>query len=372
MSLLSDEFLARLPQLMEWANVPGLSAAILKDGKLAWARGFGVRKVGTTDAVENDTLVACGSLSKPVFAYGVLKLHDEKLLDLDRPLAQYLDLADLSDDPRAKQITARHCLTHGTGWQNWRFGPDDKLRFAFTPGERWSYSGEGFYLLQRVVEKLTDKGCEEFMRQRVLDPLGMTRSTYLRTPAHDATLAAGHNGRGLWQEFGTSLQREQMMALAQEWKKPVATWRSEDVMRAQAKLAPNLPALPNFVAPNCAGSLLTTPTEYTRFMLRLMEKAPQDAASLSEATRRSMLTPQSKLNSAIAWGLGIGLETEAGTTGFWHWGDNGTYKAFVYGDPVARSGIVVLTNAANGHRLWQRIVAQATGRDHAAFLFWMT
>ena len=65
------------------------------------------------------------------------------------------------------------------------------------------------------------------------------------------------------------------------------------------------------------------------------------------------------------------LESEGGRTCFWHWGDNGNWKAFMFGDPVARSGVVVLTNGANGHKLWQRIVAAATGRDHAAFLFWM-
>lgn len=84
-----------------------------------------------------------------------------------------------------------------------------------------------------------------------------------------------------------------------------------------------------------------------------------------------MLTPQTKINSALAWGLGVGLEQEGNENVFWHWGDNGTFKTFMMGDAATRSGVVVLTNAANGHRLWQRIVTEATGRDHAAFLFWM-
>jgi len=369
---LSALFIARVPQLMEWANVPGLSAAIVIEGKLAWARSFGVKRAGAPEPVDDDTLIAAGSLSKPVFAYGVLKLREEKLLDLDRPLVNYLNASDLPDDSRTKQITARHCLTHSTGWQNWRLRAGDALQFAFNPGERFSYSGEGMYLLQRVVEQITGRGFEAWMRERVLDPLGMTRSTYLRLPDHEAMVASGHNGRGLPQEFGSPQQRQKMVELAQEWNKPAATWRYEDVMRAQAKIAPELPALPNFVSPNCAGSLLTTPSEYARFIIRLMERAPQDAASLSESTRRELLTSQIKINSAISWGLGIGLESESGKTGFWHWGDNGTYKAFVYGDPVERSGVIVLTNASNGHKLWQRIVAEATRRDHAAFLFWMT
>jgi hypothetical protein len=126
------------------------------------------------------------------------------------------------------------------------------------------------------------------------------------------------------------------------------------------------------MSPNAAGSLLTTATEYARFMIHLMDKPPQNAANLAEETRREMLAPQQKLNRAISWGIGIGLEQEQSENCFWHWGDNGTYKAFTLGHPAQRSGVVVLTNATTGHKLWQRIVAQATGRDHAAFLFWMT
>ncbi len=70
---LSEEFLARLPQMMEFGNVPGLSVAIIKDGSVAWARGFGVREAGSNSPVDNETLFGVGSLSKPVFAYAVLK-----------------------------------------------------------------------------------------------------------------------------------------------------------------------------------------------------------------------------------------------------------------------------------------------------------
>ncbi|HNG34825.1 MAG TPA: serine hydrolase domain-containing protein, partial [Blastocatellia bacterium] len=218
---LSAEFTARVPQFLEWANVPGLSAAIVNDGKLAWARSFGLKRAGANNPMDDNTLIAAGSLSKPVFAYGVLKLREEKLLDLDRPLVNYLNASDLPDDPRTKLITARHCLTHSTGWQNWRFQAGDTLRFAFNPGERFSYSGEGMYLLQRVVEQLTGRGFEAFMRERVLDPLGMTRSTYLRLPGHDADVASGHNARNLPQEFSSPQQRQKLLELAQEWNKPV-------------------------------------------------------------------------------------------------------------------------------------------------------
>jgi CubicO group peptidase (beta-lactamase class C family) len=368
---LSEAFLTRMPNMMEWANVPGLSIALIKDGKLAWARGFGVREANKQAPVDADTIFPAASLSKPVFTYAVLKMREEKLIDLDRPLVSYLDAKDLPDDPRTKQITARHCLTHSTGWQNWRFAKGNTLQFAFAPGEKWQYSGEGFFLLQRVVEHIAGKGFEEVMRERVLNPLGMKRSSYIRQSEHDANFAAGHNSRGFPSEFGSSQQRQKLLDLATQWKKPLTSWRYEEQLRAMQEVQPDLPPFPNFMTPNSAGSLITTAPEYAQFMLRLMDKAPSDAHSLTEATRREMLTPQVKINSAIAWGIGIGLQTESGRTCFWHWGDNGNWKTFMFGDPAARSGVAVFTNGTNGHKLWQRIVAQATGRDQAAFLFWM-
>ncbi len=368
---LSEAFLARLPQMMELANVPGLSIALIKDGKVAWTRGFGVREANKPTLVDADTIFPAASLSKPVFTYAVLKMREEKLIDLDRPLVSYLNATDLPDDPRTKQITARHCLTHSTGWQNWRFAKGNTLQFAFTPGEKWQYSGEGFFLLQRVVEQIAGKGFEDAMRERVLNPLGMKRSSYLRQPEHDANFAAGHNSRGFASEFSGAQQRQKFQDLAKQWNKPITSWRYEEQLRAVQEVQPDLPPFPNFMTPNSAGSLITTAPEYAQFMLRLLDKAPSDAASLSEATRQAMLTPQVKINSAIAWGLGVGLQTEGGHACFWHWGDNGNWKTFMFGDPAARSGVAVFTNGTNGHKLWQRIVAQATGRDQPAFLFWM-
>jgi CubicO group peptidase (beta-lactamase class C family) len=368
---LSEAFLARLPEMMELANVPGLSLALIKDGKLVWARGFGNREANKPTPVDADTIFPAASLSKPVFTYAVLKLREEKLIDLDRPLVSYLNATDLPDDPRTKQITARHCLTHSTGWQNWRFSKGNTLQFAFTPGEKWQYSGEGFFLLQRVVEQITGKGFEDAMRERVLNPLGMKRSSYIRQPEHDANFAAGHNSRGFPSEFSDPQQRQKLQDLAKEWNKPLASWRYEEQLRAVQEVQPDLPPFPNFLSPNSAGSLITTAPEYANFMIRLLDKPPADAHSLSEATRREMLTPQVKINRAIAWGLGLGLQTEGGRTCFWHWGDNGNWKTFMFGDPAARSGVAVFTNGTNGHKLWQRIVAQATGHDQAALLFWM-
>ena len=369
---ISTTFMDRLPQLMEWANVPGLAVAILKDGKTAWSRGFGARKAGENTPVDADTLFGAASLSKPVFTYAILRMRDENLIDLDRPLWNYLPYEDLPAVEQSKQITARHVLSHSTGLQNWRFNRDQKLEFAFKPGERFQYSGEGFYYLQRVLESITGRGFEEYMQEQVLKPLGMANSTFAWTAGAEARMSWGHSSRMEADEVFNAQRGRRHLQLAEEWKKPVQSWKHEDAARANAVINKNAPAFPNFLLPNTAGSLITSVNEYALFMARLMQLHKRDANSLPETSRREMLSPQTKINAAISWGLGIGLENYGGRQMFWHWGDNGVFKAFMVGDPTAGTGVVVFTNAANGHRMWQRIVAEVMGPDHPAFYFYMT
>lgn len=369
---LSDEFQAKLPQLMDWANVPGLAVAVLKDGKPAWSRGFGVKKAGEPGAVAADTLFGAASLSKVLVSYALLKMRDEKLIDLDRPLWNYLPYEDLPAGDQARAITARHALSHSTGLQNWRFGRDDKLAFAFKPGEAFQYSGEGFYYLSRVIETISGRGFEEYMQEHVLKPLGMANSTYSWTAATEAKLAWGHNGRLRPSEIFNATRGRQMLAAAEQSKKPLASWKHEDVLRLYTETVKDgPPPFPNFLLPNAAGSLISSVDEYAMFMGRLL-RPKGDGLDLSDASRREMLSPQTKVNSALSWGLGVGLESYNGRQMFWHWGDNGVFKAFMMGDPANGSGVVVFTNSQNGHKIWQRIVAEAVGPDHPSFYFFMT
>lgn len=365
---LPKEFQANLPQLMEWANVPGLAVAILKNGKLSWSRGFGVKKAGENDVVKTDTMFGAASLSKPVLAYAILQMRDEKLIDLDRPLWNYMPYEDLPDGENAKLITARHVLTHSTGLQNWRRSREQKLEFAFKPGERFQYSGEGFYYLQRVLEAITGRGFESYMQERVLKPFGMTNSTFVWRADAEPRISWGHTSLGVAIENYNAQQGRRMMATANQWKKPLPDWKHDDVVKAATEANKDAPTVPNFLLPNTAGSLITSVDEYSRFLMRLMARE----SGLSEQSRREMLSPQLKVSSAISWGLGIGLEAYNGRPHFWHWGDNGTFKAFTMGDAAAGSAIVVFTNGSQGHRLWHRIVAEAMGRDHPAFYFYMT
>jgi CubicO group peptidase (beta-lactamase class C family) len=314
-----------VPRLMADAEVPGVAIALVRGAQPLWHKGFGVMDAQTREPVGDTTIFEAASLSKPVFAYAVVKLADEGRIDLDRPLSAYLpghyDLA--ADDPRLHQMTARHVLSHTTGFPNWRgLGA---LKIHFTPGERFSYSGEGFVYLAKTVEHITGEPLEDFMRRTVFAPLGMNDSSYA-WQAHYATRKShGHNAAG----------------------------RPADRGRR--------------VRPNAAASLHTTAADYGRFVAAVLS-----GTGLKASSRTMVLSPQVRLaegidmtgrasvtlSRSLAWGLGWGLQQSADGTSFWHWGDNGDMKAYVVADDHRKEAVVIFANSVHGLSIVPEIVAE--------------
>src|SRR6185503_722803 len=141
-----------IPRMLEVTRAPGVAVAGQLDGKPFQLVGGRVSANGPPITIE--THFPAASLSKPVFARAVRDLVRQGKLDLNRPLEEYVKLG-LDGD--ARKITAAHVLTHSTGLPNWRFQPGLELASEFQPGSRWQYSGEGFVLLQRVVEKIVNQ-----------------------------------------------------------------------------------------------------------------------------------------------------------------------------------------------------------------------
>src|SRR5882724_9249371 len=110
---------ADLEQILRDSRVPGLSFALIRDGKIVETKAVGVRDASTGNPIDAHTIFEVASLSKPVFAYAVLQLVDAGVLSLDTPLAKYVPEYVL-DDPRAASITVRNVLSHTTGLPNWR------------------------------------------------------------------------------------------------------------------------------------------------------------------------------------------------------------------------------------------------------------
>jgi CubicO group peptidase (beta-lactamase class C family) len=327
----------RLPQLMKEANVPGLSLALLRDGELVWQRGFGVKNAQTGEPVADGTVFESASLSKPVFAYAVLKLVDSGKFDLDKPLTQYLPgQYDVGDDSRLNQITARHVLSHTPGFPNWR-PRGGALKIHFTPGDRFSYSGEGFVYLSKVIEHVTGEKFNDFMKKSVFDPLGMASSSYVWQESYDTSKTFVHNSKG----------------------EP----------NGQNKMSQG--------AFNAAASLHTTAQDYGRFVAAILK-----GTGLKRETMKQMLTaqanvraggsvsinrPDAKIVPDVAWGLGWGLQTTGDGLSFWHWGDNGNSKAYVVAFAGQRMGMVFFANSSNGLSIAREIVAEAVGGEQPAF-----
>ncbi len=360
-----------LATMLEIASVPGIAQGFVRDGRAGATEFLGKADVEKGTPVTAGTVFEAASLSKPTVAYLTLLLVDRGLLALDTPLAEYLGSSPVPDDARGARITLRHVLSHSSGLQNWRFRADDKLRLAFDPGTRFQYSGEGFVLVQRVIERRTGKAFAQSMRQEVFEPLGMSASSFLWSEQLSADLARPHSGRGQpLESFGAKGGRA-LATYAASLTPPRAaeSLTYPEVEAAAPTTAPGQPVFPNFLLPNAAASLLTTAGDYARFTALLIDDSLAPAAlRLRPATRKAMQTSQVRLAPRLAWGLGVGLEESARGTLLWHWGDNGGYKNFVIADPTARRGRVIFTNGSGGLKVAERVLRAEYG-ELAAFLW---
>lgn len=368
------EFLAELPRIMRAFAVPGVGIAVVEDGTVAWSRGFGVTNATTGAPVDARTVFEAASLSKPVFAYLVMQLVDQGLIDLDRPLVEYRRPEYLADHPWIALITPRDALRHSTGLPNWRRSPaTEKLVPMAKPGTRIDYSGEAFFWLQLAVETITGQSLDDAARTHLFGPAGMKDSSY----AWNADLAArsvyGHRahdqpGEGLprqmFREQWTVAQR-----VAERWGKPLSAWKYEDAERAWPEamaLAPaGLVTWPGDILAHAAASLRTTMQDYATFLTLMMARKHRAPWEIAEATRRAMLAPQIRIPGR--WtekGLGWNMEQTRDGPVFYHSGSNGgIFKNFAVGDAKRRRGIVVLTNGGSGAFVHQRVVRAATGYD---------
>ncbi len=345
-------FLANLPTWMEVAPVPGVWVTWLERGKVAWGQGFGVKHAETKQAVDGQTIFEAASLTKQLTTYVAHALRREGKLDFDKPLNDYVDGIT---DPMAKTVTARHVLSHSSGFPNWRSKEGEALVPEFPPGQRYRYSGEGYVYLSRVLERVADKPFGELVQQRVFDPLGMTNSSIARLPEREKQMATGHDRRGKVRDM---TDKKRFWETASGMEKPVGSWRYEDIEAALAKA--QIPALPNNMTPNAAASLCTTGPDYAKFVLHAI-KNPD--------LRKQLTTIGEGSDWSLGWGLGWGIERAAGHTYLWQWGDNGGYKNIVMVDPVAETGVFVFTNGDSGMRICDRVVTHATGIEHPAFLW---
>ena len=371
----SEEFLARLPHIMRAFAVPGVGIAVVEAGNVVWSRPFGVTNALTLAPIDSRTIFEDASLSKPVFAYLVLQLVDQGLIDLDVPLVQYRRPDYLADHPWIELITTRDVLRHSTGLPNWRKSPaTEKLVPMVKPGVRIDYSGEALLWLQLALETITGQSLDDSMQTHLFGPAGMRDSSYTWNADLAARSVYGHRAHNKpGQGMPPQMFREQFSAaqqVADRWGKPLSSWKYEDAARALPEVMALAPAglvtWPGDLLANSAASLRTTVQDYATFLALVMERGAQRAPwEITETTRQAMLTPQIKVPGR--WtekGLGWNMEATRDGPVFYHSGSNGDiFKNFAVGDAQRRRGIVVLTNGGSGSFVHQRVVRAATGYD---------
>jgi len=315
-----------VPSLMAKAHIPGLSIAVIRDGKIVWTGAFGVKSVATGAPCDEETIFEAASLTKPLFAYLALLYVADGKLDLDIPLVNYLPeqvivdslLKHPLDKPDFRRdwferITARHVLSHSSGMPHGD-PTDPHYQLFFEPGSKYRYSAEGYYLLQLVLENMESTPLEKIAQRRVLDPLGMTHSCLVWRDQYEQTAASGHNMFGEPQNH-------------RRWS------------RAHA-----------------GASMYTTATDYARFVCAIIKHV-----QLNDEETARMLASQIEIDNQISWSLGFGRQRDANGTAFWQWGDYGIYRNFIIAYEGPGSGIVWLTNSYHGLSIVDDLVAKCVG-----------
>lgn len=220
-----------IPNLLEKHEVPGAAIAIVKDGRLVLAKGYGLADVENEEPVEPDSLFRIASISKPITAVAVLKLVEEGKLDLGEKVFDILDRFEApkgsEPDPRIYEVTVRQLLQHSGGWDRdqsydamWITGRieraldipkpvtcEDVISFMlgqpldFEPGTRYAYSNFGYCLLGRIIEEKTGQPYEEYVKNQVLKPAAVTRmrigGTLLDERAEGEVRYYGYPGQSL-------------------------------------------------------------------------------------------------------------------------------------------------------------------------------
>lgn len=342
-------------RLISDAKVTGLCLTVFNNNQPVFSKTYGNAIAATNQTMTSTTALYGLSLSKAVFAHLVMQLVDQHILELDKPLVSYLprplmsytfpgklsSYKDIEDDQRYKKITARMCLSHTTGFPNFRwFEPDKKLRIKFDPGSRVSYSGEGMYLLQVVIQEITGKNLEELAAQYIFQPCVMKTSSYVWQPAFANAYAVGHDTKGDSTFF------------------------------------------PRRSVSNAAGSLTTTMDDFNRFYTALLNQRLLSANSFKEITTSTirirslkqfgpMSWKDSTLNDSIQLGYGLGflvLQSPYGRAYFKEGNDVG-WGHYTIAYPDKKIAIIILTNSDNGEGIFKELLQEAIGDVYTPWLW---
>jgi len=326
----------KLADRMAFFKVPGVSIAVINDGKLAWARGYGVLDAGSPQAVTPETLFQAASISKPVSAMAALALVEQGKLSLDENVNLKLTSWQLPDNKftKTEKVTLRRVLSHSAGLTVHGFpgyaanesvpaltqildgqkpltntGP---IRVDRLPGKELRYSGGGYTVMQQLMIDVTGKPFPNLLQELVLNRIGMRHSTFVQPLPKEleGAAATGHRPDGV--------------AIKGHW-------------HTYPEMA--------------AAGLWTTPSDLALFATDLIEAARgKPNGVLSPEMSRQMLTKQMG-----SYGLGLSLGGES-VTSFSHGGSNEGFTCILVANVKTGQGAIVMTNSDNGPPLFNEIL----------------
>ena len=341
---------AEVRRVMSETHAKGLALAVIDQGKVGYVQAYGVRNV-KGDPLTTGTVMYGASLTKAVFAYTMMQLVDQGKLNLDTPIKDILEkpltsyddgspsFADrfgpyqsLAADSRWEKITPRMCLTHSTGLNNfWFIEPDRKFHIHFQPGSRYSYSGDGFVLLQFAIEhgrKAEGLGVSVGdLTKANFDRLGMTRTSLIWRDNFASNLADGWDDQGKPEEHD---QRSKVRA---------------------------------------SGSMDTTISDFAKFAAALVRGDGLSAASHAEITRPQLhITtahqfppflpdlPEKQQRNDLYAGLGVVVFAGPQGHGFYKGGHNGITGNTMVCIETSQRCVVILSNDVRAEAGYAKLV----------------
>jgi CubicO group peptidase (beta-lactamase class C family) len=328
-----------LAERMKYYNTPEVSIAFFRDGRVNWARGYGLADKTTNKPVTPDTLFQAASISKSVTAFAALRLVQQGKLSLDEDVNLKLVSWKVPDNEftKTEKVTLRRLLSHTAGmtvpsvggYKTGEYMPttvqvlngektsNEPVRVDRVPGKEFRYSGGGYVIVQQLMMDVTAKSFPALMRDLVFEPIGMTHSTF------EAPLP-----QSLWPNA------------AQPYDEPHNGWY--------------------FYSAMAPAGLWTTPSDLCLFAIEVEKAYRGQSKLLPQALAHEMLTYQSD----EIYGLGFALGGRGHALRFWHSGANGGYQSQFDAYPDVGEGAAVMTDGAGGQRLILEIL-RAIAEEYA-------
>jgi CubicO group peptidase (beta-lactamase class C family) len=316
--ILKNNLIKVVPKLMQKNNIPGLSLVMFKGQEIIIDLQFGVKNTLTHEPIISSTVFEGASFTKPLISYAALKMCQQELLALDRPLKSYLIKPYRNDPPYLESVTLRHILHHNSGFPEYMLKENEPLTFNFIPGTQYLYSNSGFNFLLYVMEKMIDTPIAVYLQKNILQPLRMDNSSFVWEERFNTLAASPHNRKG----------------------EPVEKWK------------------PRAVSGAC--SLHTTPSDFAHFMMAIIEQAnkPQDKQAIN------MLDEQIHAEKNIYAAKGWSIEKTLNGDAFFHPGNNATFKSMGLAYKDQAFGIVFMTNSINTHKIIENLLEISVGGNH--------